>query len=380
MTLVRFNLIKQNNYNGAALIADRWQLPNSRFKLLHKLNYDTLNNEWIIDSVAEDANVAWKWVSYSSNYNIDSGSNSYVYWAWYSDAWYTEISPVSSNVSLGKRGTTYQCYSSPISNNRSFDEINVSTRPSWADSGWGQGIGCSKGLWSEVDGSTWSNNIMHLWCTNDSNAIERKFDLSYDHEHLLRVTSISTAKMTTETTVYDVRGNYADPIYVKPNFNWIDVYGIGIRGAYGNSDSNHQSRTCLYPDDVKYVIPKSSGLNENIKLSLWEAPLFDRVAGDASELSFDITLSNEAGYSDAMLYFSKKTWKNANAKPNDGDILKLYNNDSNVPQDSISLRKGSTTNIKIKDIENGDLLYFSIVPPNGEKAKIDSVENLFYKY
>ena len=382
LRMITFNLLKQtdDSANGASLMIDDWIFPNSKFKLLFKLNFD--NNEWIFDSLSEDAVINWKWVSNTPRYNVTGGSITNIYWAWVATTWYSGINPTSSSVSLGTRGTQYHSWwqdgSAPP--HRNFNDVAVSSQPTWANNSWASPLKCQGGQWSEVDASTWRNVVSHLWVTNDNSAIEKKFDLSFDYVQYLGVEPMSTAEVTTSTVINDVQGDFSSPKFVKPNMTWIDVYPPALHGSYGNSSADMKSRTRLYPNDVKYVIQKSVGLNEDLKLSLWDSPLFDRVVGDASEISFDITLSNEAGYSDATLYFSKSKWANTNAKPADANILKVYKDSGGTPLNSISLTKGVTTNVTIKDLVNGDLLYFSVVPASGNKAKIASIENCFYKY
>ena len=382
LRLAGINLVRSTSYNGAALMVDSWIFPDSKFRTLYKLDWGAVNNEWIFNSIAEDAIVNWKWIRYAPKYTISSNSISRVYWAWATSVWYSDINPVTSTISLGTSGTHYRAWwsNNTSSTNKSYEDINKSSRPSWAVGSWVQPLGCGQGLWSEVDASHWDTKVSHLYVTNESNAIERKIDLSYNEFQYLEVDPIPTAKVTTSTIINDVEGSVSDPKYIKPSFDWIDVYAAAVHGSYGNSTSDMLKRTRLYPNDVKYVIQKSVGLNENLKLSLWDSPLFDRVVGDASDVSFDITLSNETGYSDATLYFSKTKWANANAKPADANILKVYKDGGGTALNSISLTKGVKTNVTVKDLVNGDLLYFSVVPTSGNKAKIASIENCFYKY
>ena len=234
-------------------------------------------------------------------------------------------------------------------------------------------------MWTEIDSSEWDSKIKHLWVTNENRAIERKFDLTSDEVHYLQLNSADPLKVNAPAAESNVYGAYSDPKYVKGSFTWKTVYAVSFHGWEGNSSYNVLKRkTRLKPSEVKYVI--ESGLKDPIKQTLWDAPLFDRVEKDTEVLQFDITLSDETGYDGATLYFSKKTWANDNSKPADADIVKMYKNNETAELESIALEKGKKVTVKIKNLKKNELLFFSLVPESGKKAKIAKFERCYYNY
>ena len=363
--------------NGYTNLSSRWVFPKSTFNVLHKLKWDKDNGEWIFDQNADDADVRWTWIDPRDSYNKRSGTVTYVNWCWNRKYNYNGITP-QNDIEIGTRGDTFNGWSeTSASGTRSYSSINTSSQPSWSNGSWSHPLRCKGGLWTEIDSSAWDTKIKHLWVTNDVAAIERKFDLTSDENHYLQVESADPLKVNATAALSDVAGAYSDPKYEKGSFYWKTVYAMAFHGWEGDSTYNVlKSKTRLKPSEVKYVI--KDGLKDLIKLSLWNAPLFDKVDKDAEELKFDITLSDEEGYDNGTLYFSKETWASDKATPSKAE--KIFKNNETRAQDGILLEKGKKVSIKLKNLKKDELLFFSIVPEEGKKAKIEKFENLNYKF
>ena len=372
-----FNLVNNEaSYNGDCMLSLNWRLPKSKFILIHKLKWDEKNQEWTFDRIAEDAEVKWLWVSKDENYTVLSGTTRYMHWAWAKSTSYVDI-VVGNGMRLGSRGTDYNCWAETSTNSRSYDETNTSTRPSWVAEAWTQQLKCGAGDWIQYDNGEWKKEISHLWVKDDDGVIERMFDMTSQEIQYLTVEPISSLKCDATESIGALLGAYSNPKFVQPTVGFTDVYAFALHGWKGNSSYDVLKRkTRLKPSNVKYVI--ESGLKEPIKQNLWQAPLFDRVERDAVKLQFEITMLKKDGYGDATIYFSKKTWANENCKPADNDIVKIYKGDSEVALDSIALKAGEKTKIEIRDLKKDDLLFFSLVPASGSKAKIDVLENCNY--
>ena len=367
----------ESQRNGYTYISSKWVSPESKFNVLHKLKWDNENEEWLFLQNADDADVRWTWVDSRETYNKRSGTSVYINWAWNRECNYYGITP-KSNIALGTRGDTFNGWSETSSTGtRSYNSINTSTQPSWSNGSWNHPLRCNAGLWTEIDSSEWDTKIKHLWVTNDDAAIERKFDLTSDEIHYLQIDSANPLKVNTSSATSITYGAYSDPKYEAGSFNWKTVYAVSIHGWEGDTTYNVVKRkTRLKPSEVKYEI--KDDLKNPIKLSLWNAPLFDKVDKDAEELKFDITLSDEEGYDNGTLYFSKETWASAKATPSKAE--KIFKNNETRAQDGIPLEKGKKVSIKLKNLKKDELLFFSIVPEKGKKAKIEKFENLNYKF
>ena len=379
---ITFNYItllrRQNNTNGGALGHYLWTWPEAKFKVLHKLKWDEKNEELLFESLANDAAINWKWYNFSTNYNLGT-SDAVVHWALMPGNWYWNSVKTANGFGGPGRGGAYNCWKDNQTISRSYEEVAVNEQPSWSPGYWGQSVNCAAGLWSEEDNNDWETTIEHLWVSDSENAIERKIKMDSEEIQYMSANSAHPLKCSVATNYSGIHGAYSTPKFAFTNANWLDVYAPAFHGWPGNSTYNDlKSITRLKPSQVKYEVKK--GLSKPIKLSLYDAPIFDAVSEDTDYLQFEVTLSNDKGYDNARLYFSKKTWANTDHKPSDSDILKLHINDSESGENYADLTKGEKVKIKIKDLKKDDILYFSLVPNSGSKAKIEVLEKCVYSY